>query len=145
MKRLNGLKLEIAAAALALLMAATAHAGPPKVTICHQPPGNPENAKTISVNIHAWPAHRSHGDKLGECSPDGDPDNDGDDPDAGGGSSDGGGSSGGSVGGGGGSGGGSYGGGTFEALLCDGRKGEHGRLIQVTETGRVAVNQAECE
>jgi hypothetical protein len=32
-----------------------------KVTICHK------GKNTISVSIHAWPAHQAHGDTLGPC------------------------------------------------------------------------------
>lgn len=43
-------------------------AGQPKVTICHMPPGNPENAHTIVVGAPAAVAHVSqHGDVLGPC------------------------------------------------------------------------------
>jgi hypothetical protein len=38
-----------------------------KVTICHVPPGNPANAKTITVDGSAWPAHQAHGDTMGAC------------------------------------------------------------------------------
>jgi len=38
-----------------------------KITICHIPPGKPENKKTISVGSSAWPAHEAHGDTLGPC------------------------------------------------------------------------------
>jgi hypothetical protein len=38
-----------------------------KVLICHIPPGNPENAHTISVAAAAVPAHLAHGDTLGPC------------------------------------------------------------------------------
>ena len=38
-----------------------------KVEICHIPPGNPENAHTISVNINALQAHLNHGDYEGPC------------------------------------------------------------------------------
>lgn len=38
-----------------------------KVTICHRPPGNPDNAHTISVGAPAVPAHLAHGDTLGPC------------------------------------------------------------------------------
>ncbi len=38
-----------------------------KVTICHIPPGNPENAHTIEISESAVPAHLAHGDILGEC------------------------------------------------------------------------------
>jgi hypothetical protein len=38
-----------------------------KVTICHIPPGNPDNAHTIRVSENAVDAHLAHGDTLGEC------------------------------------------------------------------------------
>ena len=38
-----------------------------KVTICHVPPGNPDNAHTISVSPHAANAHLGHGDHCGPC------------------------------------------------------------------------------
>ena len=38
-----------------------------KVLICHIPPGNPDNAHTISVAQSAVPAHVAHGDTLGAC------------------------------------------------------------------------------
>ena len=39
-----------------------------RVTICHIPPGNPENQHTITVGAPAVPAHISqHGDYVGEC------------------------------------------------------------------------------
>jgi hypothetical protein len=38
-----------------------------KVTICHIPPGNPDNAHTIRVSVNALPAHLAHGDTLGPC------------------------------------------------------------------------------
>jgi hypothetical protein len=38
------------------------------VTLCHIPPGNPENAHTIRVSPNALPAHlRLHGDTIGPC------------------------------------------------------------------------------
>lgn len=45
----------------------TARAGEDKVTVCHIPPGNPENAHVIVVGAPAVPAHLDHGDFLGEC------------------------------------------------------------------------------
>jgi len=41
----------------------------PKVTICHVPAGNPENAQTLSVGAPAVSAHLDNhpGDHLGEC------------------------------------------------------------------------------
>jgi hypothetical protein len=38
-----------------------------KVTICHIPPGNPANAKTLTIDGSAWPAHQAHGDTMGAC------------------------------------------------------------------------------
>ncbi len=38
-----------------------------KVTICHVPPGNPDNAHTITVGASAVRAHLGHGDYLGPC------------------------------------------------------------------------------
>ena len=35
-----------------------------KVTICHVPPGNPENAHEITVGASAVPAHFAHGDRF---------------------------------------------------------------------------------
>jgi hypothetical protein len=40
-----------------------------KVVICHHPPGNPDNAHTITVDQSAVPAHLAHGDTLGPCPP----------------------------------------------------------------------------
>jgi hypothetical protein len=42
--------------------------GSEKVTICHIPPGNPENAHTITVGESAVAAHlENHGDYIGAC------------------------------------------------------------------------------
>lgn len=39
-----------------------------KVDICHIPPGNPDNAHTITVSVNAVDAHvAQHGDTIGEC------------------------------------------------------------------------------
>lgn len=38
-----------------------------RVTICHYPPGNPDNPQTITVNESAVDAHLEHGDTIGEC------------------------------------------------------------------------------
>jgi len=48
-----------------------------KATICHIPPGNPANQKTLSVGTSAVPAHMAHGDKMGACSGSGEPKNKG--------------------------------------------------------------------
>ena len=42
-------------------------AEPDTVEICHRPPGNPGNAKTLTVGRSSWPAHAAHGDSLGDC------------------------------------------------------------------------------
>ena len=39
-----------------------------KVKVCHIPPGNPQNAKTLCVSCNALAAHIAHGDYLGPCS-----------------------------------------------------------------------------
>ena len=44
--------------------------GDGRVTICHIPPDNPENAHTITVSINALPAHLAHGDHCGACEED---------------------------------------------------------------------------
>jgi hypothetical protein len=39
-----------------------------QVTICHIPPGNPANRRTLTVGASAVPAHLAHGDFVGPCS-----------------------------------------------------------------------------
>ena len=39
-----------------------------ETTVCHRPPGNPANAKTLTVGASAVQAHLGHGDSLGACS-----------------------------------------------------------------------------
>jgi len=66
-------------------------AGEERVTLCHIPPGDPENMHTITVGASAVDAHLAHGDYLGPCETDDDgddgddDDDDGDDGDDGGG------------------------------------------------------------
>ena len=38
-----------------------------KVTVCHRPPGNPGNQKTLTIGSSALGAHLGHGDAVGEC------------------------------------------------------------------------------
>lgn len=38
-----------------------------KITICHFPPGNPDNPQTITINLNALRAHLAHGDFIGTC------------------------------------------------------------------------------
>ena len=45
--------------------------GDGRVTICHSPPGNPDNARTITVGVNAVPVHLAHGDHCGPCEGDG--------------------------------------------------------------------------
>jgi hypothetical protein len=45
-----------------------------KTTVCHIPPGNPGNAHTICVGNAAVPAHLDHGDFVGTCVCDTEPD-----------------------------------------------------------------------
>jgi len=40
-----------------------------KVDVCHIPPGNPENAHTITISENAVAAHLEHGDHIGPCEP----------------------------------------------------------------------------
>jgi transposase len=40
-----------------------------KVTICHIPPGDPDNPQRITIAKSALAAHLAHGDQLGECTP----------------------------------------------------------------------------
>jgi len=42
-------------------------AGEAKVDVCHIPPGNPDNAHTITISENAVSAHLDHGDHLGAC------------------------------------------------------------------------------
>jgi hypothetical protein len=46
----------------------TTTGGHTPITICHIPPGNPENAHTITIDESALPAHLAHGDYPGGCS-----------------------------------------------------------------------------
>jgi hypothetical protein len=42
---------------------------PDKETICHAPPGNPENQHTITVGASALNGHSKHGDHFGSRPP----------------------------------------------------------------------------
>ena len=41
--------------------------GEEKVTVCHRPPGKPENAQTITIGASAVEKHLAHGDSEGPC------------------------------------------------------------------------------
>lgn len=134
----------LAALAALALMSAAAHAKNEKITICHLPPGNPDNARTISIKENAWAAHQAHGDSQGPCPEP--PPGDDDDGGSGGGNAGGGGNSGGSGNGGGsGSGGTSSGGEGFAVVLCGERSDGKGRRIEVSNVGRVMVQETECQ
>ena len=47
----------------------------PDFAICHFPPGNPRNHKTLTIPQSSWAAHIAHGDRRGAC--EGDDDGDG--------------------------------------------------------------------
>jgi hypothetical protein len=47
--------------------ASGAIAGEAKVDVCHIPPGNPENAHTITISENALSTHLDHGDSAGAC------------------------------------------------------------------------------
>jgi hypothetical protein len=38
-----------------------------KITICHRTHSKKHPSHSISVSVHAWPAHLRHGDTLGAC------------------------------------------------------------------------------
>lgn len=38
-----------------------------KIDVCHIPPGNPDNAHTITISENALSTHLDHGDHVGEC------------------------------------------------------------------------------
>lgn len=75
------LSLIAIAAAIVIAIPASASANPPtgpsKVTICHHPPGNPENVQTLEVGLPALLAHLLHGDTIGECTSPPEPPDDG--------------------------------------------------------------------
>jgi hypothetical protein len=50
--------------------------GDHKQTVCHIPPGNPDNPQTILVDESAVQTHLDHGDSLGPCPEDGGPPDD---------------------------------------------------------------------
>jgi len=62
----SGVFFLLAVAAKVVLASGVAHAEK-KVTVCHRPPGNPENPQTILVGEPAVNAHLAHGDALGAC------------------------------------------------------------------------------
>lgn len=68
MKKINRTdKTMVALFFLALFMLFSMIANAQKKDICHIPPGDPDNAHTISINSNAVDAHLAHGDYLGPC------------------------------------------------------------------------------
>lgn len=64
----RGMLFVAAVAGLVITKPPAAHGGSDKVTICHFPPGNRENAQTITVGAAAVPFHLVlHGDCEGGC------------------------------------------------------------------------------
>jgi len=47
-----------------------------KIEICHVPPGNHDNAHTLSISVNAMRAHLAHGDYIEACEVDDDESND---------------------------------------------------------------------
>ena len=71
-KMLRGAMLVVALTGMVMTTPTSVQADPDgKVTICHIPPGNPENAHEITVSVSAVPAHLAHGDRLFTCSGEG--------------------------------------------------------------------------
>jgi len=64
---LRGIGSGLIGGVLATLGARKAWAQNEQVTICHVPPGNPNNVHTITVSSNAVPAHLRHGDAV--CAP----------------------------------------------------------------------------
>lgn len=69
--------------ALTMALAPAALANNHKVTICHYPPGNPDNPRTIEISRNALETHLAHGDTEGPCSSSDDQYDNGDDPGSG--------------------------------------------------------------
>ncbi len=68
MKRRLGVVVSFCMGALfAGLAPGRALADAPEVEVCHAPPGNPANARTITVRGAALAAHLAHGDVEGAC------------------------------------------------------------------------------
>ncbi len=116
--RLAGRLTAVAMLALASIMMLEPVRAAERAIICHAPPGNTGSFHTIIVGASAVPAHLAHGDSQGACS--------GSTPEPP-------------------EGAGAVGASSFAVVLCDGREGEAGRLIEVNETGRATVYETPCE
>lgn len=49
------------------LAALSVPTGDKEATICHFPPGNPDNFQTQTIGSSSLPAHLAHGDLVGSC------------------------------------------------------------------------------
>src|SRR5688572_4988787 len=75
----------LTAVAALIVLAPAASAKGEKVTICHIPPGNPDNAHTITISVNALQTHIDHhDDAIGACAGDDGGGDDGGDGDGGG-------------------------------------------------------------
>ena len=119
MNHLNRVLLTILLLALLGAFSGTVSAAN-KVTICHVPPGNPDNAHSITVSKNAVDAHMAHGDSVGSCGE--------------------------GSGGGGGSGSSSAPAVSSPTyVVCDDRVGETGRIISVSLSGRLNTEYFKCD
>ena len=67
-KMLRGAMLVVALTGMVMTTPTSVQADSFKVTICHRPPGNPENEQTITIGVAAVAAHMAnHDDSFGEC------------------------------------------------------------------------------
>jgi LPXTG-motif cell wall-anchored protein len=67
MKKLMLVSAVVAAGVLSIGVAPAAAGTDGRVTVCHVPPGNPDNAHNITISVKALPAHLAHGDTVGPC------------------------------------------------------------------------------
>lgn len=61
------LLVAVTVAASAAASASASKPGQSRKTICHDPPGNTDGARTMDIPESAWKAHRDHGDHEGAC------------------------------------------------------------------------------
>jgi hypothetical protein len=63
------LKLLLVVSVIGIQIAAFAYApdNGEKITVCHIPPGDPENMHEIDISVNALDAHLAHGDRVGAC------------------------------------------------------------------------------
>lgn len=59
----------VALGAVAATAVGSSQSGDETITICHVPPGNSGQARTMDVPRSSWSAHQGHGDTEGPCPP----------------------------------------------------------------------------